>query len=88
MFGFVSSARPQTLATPVFRLQDHQKFTLILKIIFAVLSDLTGKDDVFLKSPLATLFNPPLFSTPTGDTSSFSNIRYTLTLYDPGGGGL
>ena len=27
---------------------------------FAVLSDLTGKDDVFLKSPLDTLFNPPL----------------------------
>ena len=46
---------------------------------FAVLSDLTGKDDVFLRSPLATLFNPPLFSTPTGDTSSFSNIRYTLS---------
>ena len=45
---------------------------------FAVLSDLTGKDDVFLRSPLATLFNPPLFSTPTGDTSSFSNFRYTL----------
>ena len=35
--------------------------------------------DVFLRSPLATLFNPPLFSTPTGDTSSFSNIRYTLS---------
>ena len=51
---------------------------------FAVLSDLTGKDDVFLKSLLATLFNPPLFSTPTGDTSSFSNIRHTLTLSDPG----
>ena len=33
MFGFVSSARPQTLATPVFRLQDHQKLTLILKIL-------------------------------------------------------
>ena len=46
---------------------------------FAVLSDLTGKDDVFLRSPLATLFNPPLFSTPTGDTSSFSNFRYTLS---------
>ena len=46
---------------------------------FAVLSDLTGKDDVFLRSPLATLFNPSLFSTPTGDTSSFSNIRYTLS---------
>ena len=46
---------------------------------FAVLSDLTGKDDVFLRSPVATLFNPPLFSTPTGDTSSFSNIRYTLS---------
>ena len=46
---------------------------------FAVLSDFTGKDDVFLRSPLATLFNPPLFSTPTGDTSSFSNIRYTLS---------
>ena len=45
---------------------------------FAVLSDFTGKDDVFLRSPLATLFNPPLFSTPTGDTSSFSNIRYKL----------
>ena len=47
---------------------------------FAVLSDLTGKvrkDDVFLRSPLATLFNPPLFSTPTGDTSSFLNFRYT-----------
>ena len=46
---------------------------------FAVLSDITGKDDVFLRSPLVTLFNPPLFSTPTGDTSSFSNIRYTLS---------
>ena len=45
---------------------------------FASLSDLTSKDDVFLRSPLATLFNPLLFSTPTGDTSSFSNIRYTL----------
>ena len=42
---------------------------------FAVLSDLTGKDDVFLRSPLATLFNPSLFSTPTGDTSSFLSIR-------------
>ena len=42
---------------------------------FAVLSDLTGKDDVFLRSPLAALFNPPLFSMLTGDTSSFSNIR-------------
>ena len=37
-----------------------------------------GKDDVFLRSPLATLYNPPLFSTPS-DTSSFSNIRYTLS---------
>ena len=46
---------------------------------FAVLSNLTGKDDVFLRSPLATLYNPSLFSTPTGDTSSFSNIRYTLS---------
>ena len=46
---------------------------------FAVLSDLTGKDDVFLRSPLATLFNPLLFSTPTGDTSSFSNFRYALS---------
>ena len=46
---------------------------------FAVLSDLTGKDDVFLRSPLATLFDPHLFSTPTGDTSSFSNFRYTLS---------
>ena len=45
---------------------------------FDVLSDRTGKDDVFLRPPLATLFNPPLFSIPTGDTSSFSNTRYTL----------
>ena len=76
MFGFVSSARPQT---PVFRLQDHQKLNFNSPNFFAVLSDLTDKDDVFLRSPLATLFNPPLFSTPTGDTSSFSNIRYTLS---------
>ena len=33
MFGFVSSPRPQTLATPVFRLQDHQKLTFILKTL-------------------------------------------------------
>ena len=47
--------------------------------MLSLTSDLTGKDDFFIRSPLATLFNPPLFSTPTGDTSSFSNFRYTLS---------
>ena len=84
MFGFVSSAGPQTLATPVFRLQDHQKLTLILQILLLFCQTSQGKDDVFLRSPLATLFNPPLFSTPTSDTSSFSNIRYIVTLKRPG----
>ena len=80
MFGFVSSARPQTLATPVFRLQaGSPEINFNSQTSFAVLSDFTGKDDVFLRSLLATLFNPPLFSTPTGDPSSFSNIRYTLS---------
>ena len=46
---------------------------------FAVLSDFTGKNDVFLRSLLATLFNPLFFSSPTDDTSSFSNIIYTLS---------
>ena len=36
-----------------------------------------ARDD--MHSPRATVKHTPCFSTPTGDTSSFSNFRYTLS---------
>ena len=77
MFGFVSSARLQCNSS--ISITGSPEINFNSPNSFAVLSDLTGKDDVFLRSPLATLFIPPLFSTHNGDTSSFSNIRYTLS---------